>query len=253
MRGMLSQPPLFALVIIAFAAVLQGSSALYFILNAGDRKCFTEVIPASSTVRGTVIIAHGDGDMKVDAYVQDQRNKVKTWISDTTHKHFTFQSDPPAVYKPGSGESRSLDTYEYKICFHHQVIANELRRWDVWRKASYSMSWIADDSGVIDELENAAQKGVEDLGGDRLATPEDAIVIEKSITKVNREVEDVVREVDRMRGRDRITIQSNEAAGETIQAMGIISIAAVAVAGVAQAFVLAKTFEKKNSRGGIFS
>jgi len=69
MRGMLSQPPLFALVIIAFAAVLQGSSALYFILNAGDRKCFTEVIPASSTVRGTVIIAHGDGDMKIDAYV----------------------------------------------------------------------------------------------------------------------------------------------------------------------------------------
>lgn len=195
------------------------TSSLTFELPYGQRKCFSEDLPPSTTTRGTVHVASGHGEMKLDLFVSDSRGIVHFHKADVDTVKFSF--------KTSDNDPHSRETYRFCIVNQvHPASSTGAKR--IVRRVTLSVEIVWE----------------RDVKLGRVAKQEHVDKVYASFLTVNNEVDGLIEKMDELRAKEQALTDVNERTASTILRISLVACLFTIATGVLN-FLSLKTFFKR--------
>lgn len=209
--------------ILSMMPTLAGASSLTFNLPYGQRKCFSEEVPPSATVRGAVHVASGRGDMTLDMFVSDSHGTVHFHKSDINSVKFSFRTpatNSQGVYAPD----------DYRFCVVNQVHPQAAASPGVIRRITLDVTHMSD--------RHSAEV-------DKLAKDEHAEKIFTTFSTVSSEVDEIIEKLDELRAKEQDLTELNENTASTILTISVLASFFTIATGFVNFFSLKSFFKRK--------
>lgn len=211
-----------ALVWVALCGMGMGSS-LTFNLAYGQRKCFSEELPASAAVRGAVHVQSGRGDMSLDMFVSDGHGTVHFHKSDINSVKFSFHT--PATNSQGVHGPDA-----FRFCVVNQVHPQAAVAPGVMRRITLEVTHMTEKhAGEIDQL----------------AKEDHADKIFSTFSTVSSDVDNLIEKMDELRVKEQELTEMNENTASTILSITLIASVFTVMTGVANFMSLKSFFKRK--------
>lgn len=210
-------------------------ASLTFTLPYGQRKCFVEELPISGTVRGTVHVSSGIGDMSLDMFVSDSRGVVRYHKSEVNSIKFSFDMPNSADHLHQQGQQQQYyNSYagseSYRFCIVNQVHPEAAAPKEVNRRVTLDISFVSD-------------KHVEQVS--KLAKSEHAEKLFSTFASVSSDVDGVIRQLDELRARELELTEINESTSSTILTISVMASLFTVLTGVLNVMSLKSFFKRK--------
>lgn len=212
--------------------VCHGAS-LTFTLPYGQRKCFNEELPISGTVRGTIHVSSGAGDMTLDLFVSDSRGAVQFHKSDVNSIKFSFDMSHSAYHQQHQQQQHYnsyAGTESYRFCIVNQVHPQASAPKEVSRRVTLDIS-------VVSDMHSEQVS--------KLATSEHAEKLFSTFASVSSDVDGVIRKLDELRSRELELTQINESTSSTILTISVLASLFTILTGVLNVMSLKSFFKRK--------
>lgn len=216
------------------------SSSLTFNLPYGQRKCFMEDLPPSSTVQGTVHVSSGHGDMSLDMFVSNSKGTVFYHRSDVNSIKFSFHTPGhPNFDNRRSGnpyDTRNVRYYNevsadtYRFCVVNQVHPQAAASPGVVRRITLDISHISDQYSA--EVS-------------KLAKQEHAEKIFSTFSDVSKDVDNLIEQLDDLRAKEQTLSELNESTSTTILTISLLASLFTILTGVINFLSLKSFFKRK--------
>lgn len=218
---------LMTLVCVACGARLVAASALTFNLPYGQRKCFMEELPPAATVRGTLHVSSGRGDMSLDMFVSDSRGTVHFHKSDVNSIKFSFHT-PTSHRNDGHYVDGIPETYRF--CVVNQVHPQAATSPGVTRRVTLDVSYMSNRHS--DEVE-------------KLAKQDHVEKIFSTFSSVSADVDSLIERLDDLRARERQLSELNENTAYTILTISLLASIFTILTGMLNFLSLKSFFKRK--------
>lgn len=211
--------------------VCHGAS-LTFTLPYGQRKCFNEELPISGTVRGTIHVSSGAGDMTLDLFVSDSRGTVQFHKSDVNSIKFSFDMPHSAHHQQHQQHHYNsyAGTESYRFCIVNQVHPQASAPKEVSRRVTLDISFVSD---------------MHSEQVSKLAKSEHAEKLFSTFASVSSDVDGVIRKLDELRARELELTQINENTSSTILTISVLASLFTILTGVVNVMSLKSFFKRK--------
>lgn len=216
--------PLLVIAPTCFLALIHLSLAnsLTFELPYGQRKCFSEDLPPNVSVRGTVHVSSGQGEMSLDLIVLDDSGVVHSHKSDVNSVKFSFRS----------GNYPHHTRQDYRFCIVTQVKTRgaEPAARHVTRRVTLEVDVAPDDTGGT-------------VG--RLAKQEHMDKVYQSFLSVSNEVDELIERMDELRAKEQLLTEANELTTKVILRISLVACAFTIATGILNVLSLQRFFKRK--------
>lgn len=211
-------------------------ASLTFTLPYAQRKCFVEEFPISGTVRGTVHVSSGIGDMSLDMFVSDSRGIVRYHKSEVNSIKFSFDMPNSADHQHQQGQQTQqyynsyAGTESYRFCIVNQVHPDAAAPKEVNRKVTLDISFMS-------------HRHEEQVS--KLAKSEHAEKLFSTFASVSSDVDGVIRQLDELRTRELELTKMNESTSSTIMTINVMASLFTVLTGVLNVMSLKSFFKRK--------
>lgn len=209
-------------------------TSLTFDLAYGQRKCFTEDLPAGSMTRGTVHVSSGKGEMSLDVFVSDMRGTVFFHKADVNSVKFSFETGGTKVGTPhNTREKNEGILYPYRFCIVNQVNphAASTQAHTMTRRVTLQIEAVVDEKDRYSVVD--------------LAKQEHADKVYSSFLQVSTAVDGLIEKMDDLRAREKILNAANAETSRTIFQISIVACIVTIGIGVMNFLSLKSFFKRK--------
>lgn len=210
-------------------------ASLTFTLPHGQRKCLVEEVPMSGTVRGTVHVSSGIGDMSLDMFVSDSRGVVRYHKAEVNSIKFSFDMPNPADHQHHQDQQQQhynshVGTESYRFCIINQVHPEAAAPKEVNRRVTFEITFVSDRH--VEQMSN-------------LAKSQHAEKLFSTFASVSSDVDGVIRQLDELRARELELTEMNESTSSTILTISVMSSLITVLTGVVNLMSLKSFFKRK--------
>lgn len=188
-----------------------------------------EDLPSVGTVKGTVHVASGKGDMSLDMFVSDSRGAVHAHKSDVNSVKFSFKlpvDDGPQHHSNGDGRDET-----YRFCVINQVHPQAVQPKDaVGRKVTLEISY-------------SSNQHIEQLS--KLAKTDHAERLFSTFSSVSSDVDQLIRALDELRSKEQELTKLNETTASTILFISLLACLFTILTGILSFMSLKSFFKRK--------
>lgn len=211
--------PVLSLLLLLHVSPLHATS-LTFNLPYGQRKCFSDDLPPSTSCRGTVHVTSGKGEMSLDLFVTDPRGTVFFHKSDVNSVKFSFRT----------GSFQQHTTQKYRFCVVNQVHPHAVHAADVVRKVTL------DVEAITEHREKAIS---------RLAKQDHADKLYADFLAASQLVDNMIEKMDDLRVSEQFLTDLNQSTATTILRVSMVACVLTVATGVLNFLSLKSFFKRK--------
>lgn len=116
-----------------------------FAVSPGERRCFTDDLPAPSRISASVQVTDGKGAMDIDVWVTTTQGRVLYHKRAPSHGAFSFETVAPQKTQHSGIDDGDEETYgwvdeTYRFCIEHQRAEGAVHGGDVKRFVSFKIN-----------------------------------------------------------------------------------------------------------------